>query len=79
VDIFLLGILIPFMPFGWGFTILFFVIPIWLIVWQLRFGRLQTVDKDYKRAKRDRLLPLVIWLPALIWELIFWGLRLVVN
>ena len=64
---FLLG-LIPFLPFGWGFIGLFFVVPIWLIVWQVKFGSLQTGDADYKRAKRDRLIALLIWLPALAWE-----------
>ena len=50
---FLLGLL-PFLPFGWGFTFLVFAIPIWLIYWQVKFGSLQTSDADYKRAKRDR-------------------------
>jgi hypothetical protein len=73
---FLLG-LIPFLPLGWGFTVLFFVIPVWLIYWQLKFGRLQTADPDYKRAKRDRLIALIIWLPALALELVFLGIRLI--
>ena len=30
---------------------------------------------DYKRAKRDRLMALVIWLPALALELLFLVLR----
>jgi hypothetical protein len=75
---FLLGLL-SFMPFGWGFTGLFFVIPGWLIYWQVKFGRLQTNDADYKRAKRDRLIALLIWLPALALELLAWGLRLLVR
>jgi hypothetical protein len=66
---FLLGLL-PFMPFGWGFTALFFVIPVWLIYWQVKFGRLQTADADYKRAKRDRVSALIIWLPALAIEML---------
>ncbi len=66
---FLLGLL-PFSPFGWGFTGLFFAIPVWLIYWQLKFGRLQTIDADYKRARRDRLIALTIWIPALALELL---------
>jgi hypothetical protein len=69
VDIFPLGLL-PFMPFGWGFKGLFFVIPAWLVFWQVKFGRLETPDTDYKRAKRDRLVALIIWLPALAVEVL---------
>lgn len=71
---FLLGLLLPI---GLGFTILFFVIPVWLIVWQVKFGNLKTADVDYGRAKRDRFIALLIWLPALALELISWTLRLV--
>jgi len=42
--IFVLLGLIPFMPFGWGATFLFFVIPVWLVYWQVKFGKLQTSD-----------------------------------
>jgi len=66
---FLLGLL-PFMPFGWGFTALFFVIPVWLVYWQVKFGSLKTNDPDYKRAKRDRLVALIIWLPGLALEVL---------
>ena len=75
---FLLGLL-PFLPFGWGFTGLFFSIPVWLIYWQVKFGRLQTSDVDYKRAKRDRLIALIIWLPALAIELLSLAVRLLVR
>jgi len=66
---FLLGLL-PFMPFGWGFTALFFVIPVWLVYWQVKFGSLKTKDADYKRARRDRLVALIIWLPGLALEVL---------
>ena len=75
---FFLGGLV-FMPLGWGFSGLFFVIPAWLIYWQVKFGNLQTRDVDYARAKRDRLIALIIWLPALGLELLAWGLRLLVR
>ncbi|HSE24906.1 MAG TPA: hypothetical protein VLB68_24815 [Pyrinomonadaceae bacterium] len=68
--IFVLLGLIPFLPFGWGATFLFFAIPAWLVYWQVKFGRLQTSDVDYKRAKRDRLIALGMWLPALGLELL---------
>jgi hypothetical protein len=74
----LLGLL-PFLPFGWGFVGLFFAVPIWLIVWQVKFGSLQTADADYKRAKRDRLIALALWVPALALEGLVVGLRLVVR
>jgi len=75
---FLLGLL-PFMPFGWGFIGLFLVIPFWLIYWQVKFGNIQTGDADYARAKRDRLIALIIWLPALALELLNLALRLVAR
>jgi hypothetical protein len=68
--IFLLLGLIPFMPFGWGSTILFFAIPVWLVYWQVKFGKIQTQDADYTRAQRDRLIAFIIWLPALVVELL---------
>ena len=73
-SLFFLG-MIPFSPLGWGFTALFILLPFWLIYWQLKFGRLKTPDTDYKRAKRDWLIALGIWLPALAFE----GLSIVVG
>jgi hypothetical protein len=51
----------------------------WLLYWQVKFGGLQTSDADYKRARRDRLIALVIWLPALALELVPRVLRLLVS
>ena len=75
---FVLGLL-PFMPFGWGFIGLFFVVPVWMIYWQIKFGNLPTRDADYTRAKRDRLIALIIWLPALALELLSLVVRLLVR
>ena len=75
--IFLALSVVPFMPFGWGFRILFLVIPVWLIYWQVKFGKLETVDPDYKTAKRDRLIALLIWLPALALEVLVLAARLI--
>lgn len=58
----------------WAFHGLMVVIPAWLIGWQLNFGKLETGDPDFKRAKRDRLATLIIWLPSLIVFLALWGL-----
>ena len=49
---------------------LFFAIPVWLIMWQVKFRGLETPDPDYKTAKRDLLITLIIWLPALVFEVI---------
>jgi hypothetical protein len=70
---FLLGLL-PFMPFDWGFTGLFFLIPAWLLYWQVQFGRLEISDGDYNRARRDRLMALIIWLPGLAVEVLAFSL-----
>ena len=55
---------------GWGYIGVFFAIPVWLIMWQVRFRKLETPDPDYKTAKRDWLITLIIWLPALVLEVI---------
>ena len=59
---------IPFLPFGWGYIGMFFVIPVWLFAWPVKFGRLESSDADYKRAKRDWLIALICWLAALAFE-----------
>ena len=46
----------------------FFGIPLSLIYWQISYGRLTTADPDYKRAKRDCLIALGLWLPAALIE-----------
>src|SRR5215216_3299235 len=56
---------IPFLPFGWGFIGIFVVIPFWLFYWPIKFGRLESSDADYKRAKRDWRIALIFWLAAL--------------
>lgn len=66
---FLMGLL-PFSPLGWGFTGLFVALPVWLVYWQLRFGRMNTKDVDYRRAKRDWLISVFIWLPAIALQLL---------
>lgn len=55
---------------GWGYIGLFVGVPVWLITWQIKFRGLETPDPDYKIAKRDWLITLIIWLPALVLQLI---------
>ena len=44
----------------------FIVVPPWLIYWQIKFGRIKTADIDYKRAERNWLGALVLWLLLLL-------------
>ena len=46
----------------------FFLIPLSLIYWQIRFGRLKTADADYAKTKRDRVIALLLWVPASVIE-----------
>jgi predicted RNA-binding Zn-ribbon protein involved in translation (DUF1610 family) len=47
-----------------GVLACFFLIPASLVYWQIKFGSLKTIDPDYQKAKRDRLVALGLWLPA---------------
>jgi hypothetical protein len=48
-----------------GFIITFFVVLVLIVRWQIKFGRLQTKDVDYNRAKRLRTVALILWLVAI--------------
>jgi len=65
---FLLGFIPLLMPFVWASNAMFFAIPVGLIYWKVRFGKLQTVDKDYVQAKRDCRTAFLIWSPAMVFE-----------
>jgi len=54
-----------------GLIILFLVIPVRLIMWQVIFGGIQTADRDYKGAKRNILVALGLWLLMVPLVLIF--------
>jgi hypothetical protein len=57
---------IPIIPLvGWGFLGLFVAVVVMLIRWQVKFGRLQTKDPDYPKARRSKNLALMLWLAAL--------------
>jgi hypothetical protein len=47
-----------------------FLIPVALVIWQVQYGRLKTADSDYAKTKRDRLIALLLWLPASVVELL---------
>jgi hypothetical protein len=55
-----LGYVLPFV--GWGSSIIFFVVLVLLIRWQVKFGQLVTNDADYLKARRSWRLSLVLWL-----------------
>ena len=60
--------LIRYIPFvgiaGWiGMFILMVVVPIKLVIWQVRFAGLKTNDPDHKRAKTNRNIAFLIWIP----------------
>lgn len=42
-----------FAPGTWGYVGLFFAVPFWLIMWQVRYRRLETADLDFNTAKRN--------------------------
>ncbi|HVS83239.1 MAG TPA: hypothetical protein VHE60_16040 [Pyrinomonadaceae bacterium] len=60
--------LIRFIPLvgivGWvGMLALLVLVPIKLVVWQVRFGRIKTADPDHKRARMNRNVAFLIWIP----------------
>ena len=67
---FLLGFIPLLMPLVWASNVMFFVVPVWLIYWKVKFGKLQTDDKDYARAKRDCRTAFLIWSPAMAFEVV---------
>ena len=57
---------VPFLPVvGWGFLITFIVVLVFLIRWQVKFGRLVTNDADYLKARRSWRLSLILWIVAI--------------
>ena len=76
---FLLGFIPLLMPLVWASNAMFFVIPVWLVYWKVRFGKLQTDDKDYACAKRDCRTAFLIWSPAMVFEVFSLGLGLLAR
>ena len=55
--------LVPFLPFvSWGFLIIFIIVIVLLIRWQVRYSGLITEDADYKSARRSWWISLVMLL-----------------
>lgn len=63
---------IPLIGFvaGIGMVVLFFAVPIRLVMWLVRFGGIHTSDVDYQRAKRNILVAFVLWLLIIIVPLV---------
>lgn len=39
-------------------------VPIMLVRWQIKYGRIKTDDIDFKSARRNRTIALLLWLPT---------------
>ena len=52
--------------FYFGFFIIFVVVIVLVVRWQLRFSHLNTSDPDYAKARRSKNLAFVLWLVALV-------------
>src|SRR5262249_49999533 len=51
-------------------------LPLMLIRWQSRYGRIQTNDVDFQTARRNRNIALLLWLPApVVTALVFFIFR----
>ena len=55
----------------------FFLIPVALIFWQIKYGGLKTADADYPKTKRDRVIALLLWLGASVIEIVILIARIV--
>jgi hypothetical protein len=56
---------VPILPVvDWGFVIIFVVVIVLLIRWQIKFSGLVTSDVDYKKARRSWLISLVLLVVA---------------
>jgi len=56
---------IPILPFvEWAFVILFVMVIVLLIRWQVKFSGLVTNDIDYQKARRSWLISLVLLIVA---------------
>jgi hypothetical protein len=60
--------LVRFIPFvgiiGWiGMVAMLVIVPIKMLLWLFKFGRIKTNDPDYKKATTNLVIALLIWLP----------------
>ena len=66
---------IGFMPFiklagAIGMLVLFILIPIRLIHWRIKYGGMQTQDRDYEQAKRNWFIALALWVSVILVHLV---------
>jgi hypothetical protein len=46
---------------GWGFLALLVAVPVMAIRWWVKYRKIQTVDPDYRTAKRRTIISIAIW------------------
>ncbi|HEV7859657.1 MAG TPA: hypothetical protein VGO91_13660 [Pyrinomonadaceae bacterium] len=64
--VFLALSIIPFIGITyWGFLFIFLAVIVLFIRWQANFGKLQTSDPDYIKARRSKNMALILWLVAI--------------
>lgn len=51
---------------GVGLVLLFFIVPVRLVMWQARYGGLKTDDVDYRQARRNALTALALWVLMIV-------------
>ena len=57
---------IPIVPLvGWGFLVIFVVVIVLLIRWQVKFSGVVTNDVDYKKARRSWMVSLALLIAAI--------------
>lgn len=54
-----------------------FLIPLSLIYWQVKYGRLKTADADYPKTKRDRVIATLLWISASVIQVLIVVARVV--
>jgi hypothetical protein len=56
---------IPFISFVtfWAYWFTFAAVPVFAIIWQVRFGNIESPDPDYQKAVRTKNISLLMWVP----------------
>jgi len=81
---FLIG-LIPFIKVAGaiGMLVLFILVPIRLIHWRMKYGGIQTKDRDYNQAKRNWFVALALWVLIIVvhlaMEILFAGVNAITE
>jgi|SRR5687768_1756710 len=65
---------IGFIPFikvagAIGMLVLFVLVPVRLIHWRMKYGGIQTEDRDYNQAKRNWFVALALWVSIIVVQL----------